>query len=403
MAKSKTVAELAAIAELDLDEALVRLWEAGFPHLDEPTEKIPTSQLRAAQAALEIASKRDLTSPNYWRQHLGLDRPGFDALLQQLEIHLSPSARRLPKGAVSKLRRESNRRMQPPKAPPPPLPPQPSPLKWRLVGSSRGDLRYLDDSELIAIHDCLARDFADAEDPISPPGVRSENLLSSAASRPMTALGDELKYPTVEMSGAALLHSMVLNHPFHNGNKRTGLVALLVFLDENHMRLTCPEDELFRLVLLVAQHGLVKGASQDRSDREVLAIAEWICEHSRRSEAGERPLKWVRLNRILASYGCWADRSGSVGNRVNIYREVSSPRRGLFGKRAEKTRALHTQVACGDDGSEMGRSTISKIRRDLQLDDEHGIDSRTFYESAAAPALDFIVIYRKTLSRLARL
>ena len=43
--------------------------------------------------------------------------------------------------------------------------------------------------------------------------------------RPQTGLGTIDKYPTIEQKAAALLHSLIKNHAFHNGNKRTALVA----------------------------------------------------------------------------------------------------------------------------------------------------------------------------------
>jgi death-on-curing protein len=201
------------------------------------------------------------------------------------------------------------------------------------------------------------------------------------------------------MAAAALLHSVALNHAFHNGNKRTAVVSILVLLDENGMQLTCNEDELFKLVLLVAQHRLVPRGANERADREVMEIARWIKEHSRRLEHGERVLKWVRLRRILAAFECWTEFSGGVGNRITVYRRVVVPRR--FGRTRECT--LHTQVYYGGEGTDVERNTVTKIRRELELDDDHGIDSRGFYNMEVRPAVDFIVTYRKSLSRLARL
>ena len=95
---------------------------------------------------------------------------------------------------------------------------------------------YLTAGDIAKIHWVLVDDFSQSKDPIDPPGVRSQGLLESAAHRPRTALGTTDKYPTVAMAGAALLHSIVLNHAFHNGNKRTALVSTLVFTDRNGYR-----------------------------------------------------------------------------------------------------------------------------------------------------------------------
>jgi hypothetical protein len=88
----------------------------------------------------------------------------------------------------------------------------------------------------------------------------------------------------------------------------------------------------------------------------------------------------------------------SVGSRMNIFREV--PGKRVLGLRT--MRPLRNQVKYADDGREAMKYTIHQIRKDLELDDEHGVDSVHFYGDA--PALDdFIVKYRGTLKRLARL
>jgi prophage maintenance system killer protein len=281
---------------------------------------------------------------------------------------------------------------QAPEAPPIP------PLRWLPVGREH-DLIYLSDEQVVAIHDALASDFAAGPDPIAPAGVRSVGLLSSAVSRPQTANGDILKYPTVEMAAAALLHALVHNHPFHNGNKRTALVAMLVFLDENGMMPICEEDEVFRLVLRLAQHALVEGHLPDLPDREVLVIANWLKDRCRWTELGDRPMSFRRLKPLLSEYGCEFEHPPGVGNRINITRVVSE-RSSWFGRPRQLT--LRTQTHYGDEGRDVAKDTIKKIRHDLHLDDDHGVDSASFYQRLPAPPGEFIVRYRKTLRRLAR-
>jgi death-on-curing family protein len=394
-----TLAELALEAEMDLDEALVTLWDAGLTELNGPRDPIPASKRKVAERALGLASRGQLTDPAYWRPIVEQAGQSFDEVLVSLDIRLSPSARRLPKGAVRRLRRFVTARALPvpidDEVEPPPAGVR---LEWRTVGREV-DVRHLSAREIAGIHTCLEEDFADSDDPIAPPGIRDQNLLDSAANRPMTSLGNVSKYPSAEMAAAALLHSVALNHAFFNGNKRTALVALLVSLDENGLQLTCGEDELFRLVLHVTQHRIVDRRLNDLPDREVLATADWIKERSRRVEHGERVMKWIRFRRILSAYGCWTEFRGGVGNRINIYRDVVEPRR--FGR--SRTRHLSTQVRYNSEGSEVGRDAMRKIRADLELDDEHGIDSQSFYSMEVRPAMDFIVSYRKTLRRLAKL
>jgi len=71
------------------------------------------------------------------------------------------------------------------------------------------------------------------------PGIRDANLLSSAIARPQNqaAYGD----PSVFDLAAAYAFGIIRNHPFVDGNKRTGFLAAYVFLDLNGWELMASE------------------------------------------------------------------------------------------------------------------------------------------------------------------
>ncbi|WP_419946267.1 hypothetical protein [Candidatus Poriferisodalis sp.] len=68
-------------------------------------------------------------------------------------------------------------------------------------------------------------------------------------------------------------------------------------------------------------------------------------------------------------------------------------------RRQQQKRTLHIQVHYSGDGQEAARNTISDIRRELELDEAHDVDSAAFYEAKALPD-DFVKTYAKTLNRL---
>lgn len=78
------------------------------------------------------------------------------------------------------------------------------------------------------IHVELTALFAAEDDPISPAGIKDEGLLESAIQRPNTGIGNISKYVSRYDKLAALTHSLIKNHAFHNGNKRIGIFTLLV-------------------------------------------------------------------------------------------------------------------------------------------------------------------------------
>ena len=90
------------------------------------------------------------------------------------------------------------------------------------------------------------------------PLVRDVGLLESAVATPTATFGGELLHASLEEQAAAYLFHLVKNHPFVDGNKRTGLVAMLAFLGLNGRRLEAPDDDLTDLVLGVAEGRVTK-------------------------------------------------------------------------------------------------------------------------------------------------
>lgn len=357
-------------------------------------------KLLHAKRILGIPSGNQLASLKYWQTLFSIDEKQLRALLLDLNILMSEKAHKLPQGAIKKLKSEAKKRknIHQPISTKEYLPleePSLEILPWRTVGHKEDQILLMDVEEILKIHYALVTDFSNHYDPIDPPGPRNSDILESAVFRQTTAIGSDSKYPTIEMTGAALLHSLVHNHPFHNGNKRTALVSLLVFLDKNETLLVCREDDLFKFVLSVAQHGLIKEKYVDLADREVMAIAEWIRANSRAVEMGDRPLSLRKLKQILNKYQCEFIHSDG-GNNLKIIRR--KPRRGFF----DRKKTLVTNIGCRNEGSEVQTRTIKKIRNELELNEENGIDSGAFYEDSPTPIDEFILRYRKTLLRLSK-
>ena len=87
-------------------------------------------------------------------------------------------------------------------------------------------------------------------------GVRDLGLLDSAAAMPKATFGGDFLHADIFEMAAAYLYHIVQNHPFVDGNKRTGASAAIIFLKMNNVSFKLDEKELEVLVLNVAQ-GLV--------------------------------------------------------------------------------------------------------------------------------------------------
>jgi death-on-curing protein len=104
------------------------------------------------------------------------------------------------------------------------------------------DVEYLELEDLLA----LVRTVG-----IGP--VRDIGLLDAACARPRATAFGEPAYPTLAWKAAALLESLVRNHGLADGNKRLGWLAAAVFLDLNGRPARAPDDEVFALVMAVAE------------------------------------------------------------------------------------------------------------------------------------------------------
>lgn len=104
-------------------------------------------------------------------------------------------------------------------------------------------------------------------------GIRDINLLLSALGRPKAGLKDHYLYPDIFTKAAALMDSLIRNHPFVDGNKRTGTAAAALFLRLNGYSLIATNTELEEFTLRVAQ-----------SQHSVDEIAIWFKAHCQPSD-----------------------------------------------------------------------------------------------------------------------
>jgi death-on-curing protein len=82
--------------------------------------------------------------------------------------------------------------------------------------------------------------------------------LESAIAQPTASFGGEFLHQDIFEMAAALHFSLVSNHPFVDGNKRTALVAMLTFLDANGYSLLQPFHMLVDITLAVASGSMSK-------------------------------------------------------------------------------------------------------------------------------------------------
>ena len=109
------------------------------------------------------------------------------------------------------------------------------------------------------------------DQPVSPHEFRDKNLIESAVNRPFHSFGGIEFYPTIFEKAAPLFHSLVCNHPFSNGNKRTAVLAVDLFLLANGIVLALTNKQMYALAKDTAMHN-EKGMNCDSLVAKIAAI-----------------------------------------------------------------------------------------------------------------------------------
>lgn len=103
-------------------------------------------------------------------------------------------------------------------------------------------------------------------------GIRDEGLLESAVARPFQSFEGQPLYATYIEQAAAIAESIITNHPFVDGNKRTGLLALNAILLFNGAEITANENSLYSFIIDISTGTL-------RFEQ----IVDWLKENSSKS------------------------------------------------------------------------------------------------------------------------
>ncbi|MCX6050454.1 MAG: type II toxin-antitoxin system death-on-curing family toxin [Chloroflexi bacterium] len=127
-------------------------------------------------------------------------------------------------------------------------------------------MTYLSSAQVLFIHMRLIAETGGSA------GIRDFGLLAAAVARPQATFDSRDLYPELFAKAAALMDSLVRNHPFVDGNKRVGITSAGLFLRLNGWHLTANQSELEHFTLQVAQ-----------SQLNIEKMARWF-EHNSRNQ-----------------------------------------------------------------------------------------------------------------------
>lgn len=124
---------------------------------------------------------------------------------------------------------------------------------------------YLTLDVVLAIHDDMVNQYGGSH------GIRDLGLIQSAIARPQATFSGVDLYPTIIDKGAALFHSLLFNHAFLDGNKRTSIVTTARFLFVNGYALEASTEDFVAFPLRV-----------ENEHWDIERIAAWFAEHTKK-------------------------------------------------------------------------------------------------------------------------
>lgn len=117
----------------------------------------------------------------------------------------------------------------------------------------------ISEADILLLHEFSILDYGGAKE------VRERNLLLSAISRPFQTFDGVDLYPDPFQKAAALGESLIINHPFLDGNKRTAFLAMAALLWEYGFDLDVEKNELYEFIL-----------DMSKGNKQFSDIVEWL-------------------------------------------------------------------------------------------------------------------------------
>lgn len=126
---------------------------------------------------------------------------------------------------------------------------------------------YLSAEEILQLHFQVIEDFGGSH------GVRDERRLKSVIEAPQQEIFGAEQYPNLFEKAAVYMRNIIGDHPFSDGNKRTGTVVSGVFLLRNGYEIIVPNQDLENFAVKVATDKL-----------DIPVVAQWLERHSKKKE-----------------------------------------------------------------------------------------------------------------------
>ena len=158
----------------------------------------------------------------------------------------------------------------------------------------------LTDKDILQLHTIVEEHFQVFK------GVKNRGLLSSIAERPSQQINSFIPFDNVFKKAASLMEGIIRMHPFYDGNKRTGLLAAVYYLEINGYSIAIPFSSI-RFTVTIAK---MENNDTESNTKIINIIAKWFSKHSAKPNSKMLRLKesWyvifpMKCLLYLAQYG----------------------------------------------------------------------------------------------------
>lgn len=246
--------------------------------------------------------------------------------------------------------------------------------------------------DVLAVHFLIVDMFYGQREGLGGIGPKDLGLLSSAVGRQFASYAGHDKWATTEEKVATLLYGIVLNHPFHDANKRTGFLTALYLLQlqGRFPKITAKQFEDF--VVKVADKSFrqmekFKRSFEGHEDADIKYIAHFIRSATREIDKRDYQITFSDLDRILGRFDFAL--SNPQGNYIDVVR--------TDGKYSGN---WVCQIGFPSWKKQVTRQAIKTVRQATGLTVLNGIDSQVFFKDVE-PIGQLMARYYEPLKRLA--
>jgi len=127
-------------------------------------------------------------------------------------------------------------------------------------------MKYLSVKDILLLHELQIEKFGGSH------GLRDLGLLESAVARPESSFDGEDLYPDIFLKGAALVQSLLMNHQFVDGNKRTAMFSVMTFLELNGYEFVANQKDIVETALWI-----------ENKKPTIEEISMWLEKHTKKA------------------------------------------------------------------------------------------------------------------------